>query len=66
MVCLGTGVNGTVVAGTPRSSLPLAQIIDQACQEAEAYKDAGVVSPGFLLPVAAFTLSCFRVPGGLN
>ncbi|XP_046755414.1 uncharacterized protein LOC415758 isoform X8 [Gallus gallus] len=28
--------------GTPRSSLPLAQIIDQACQEAEAYKDAGV------------------------
>ncbi|XP_069649649.1 uncharacterized protein F13E9.13, mitochondrial isoform X1 [Haliaeetus albicilla] len=28
--------------GTPRSSLPLTQIIDQACQEAEAYKDAGV------------------------
>ncbi|XP_054496902.1 uncharacterized protein F13E9.13, mitochondrial-like [Agelaius tricolor] len=28
--------------GTPRSSLPLTQIIDQACQEAEVYKDAGV------------------------
>ncbi|KAM6380541.1 uncharacterized protein F13E9.13, mitochondrial-like isoform 1-T2 [Pluvialis apricaria] len=28
--------------GTPRSSLPMAQIIDQACQEAAAYKDAGV------------------------
>ncbi|KAK2545806.1 uncharacterized protein F13E9.13, mitochondrial isoform X2 [Columba livia] len=28
--------------GTPRSSLPLTQIIDQACQEAEAYRDAGV------------------------
>ncbi|KAM9268879.1 LOW QUALITY PROTEIN: uncharacterized protein F13E9.13, mitochondrial-like [Cariama cristata] len=28
--------------GTPRSSLPLTQIIDRACQEAEAYKDAGV------------------------
>ncbi|KFO63169.1 hypothetical protein N302_07101, partial [Corvus brachyrhynchos] len=30
------------LAGTPRSSLPLSQIIDQACQEAETYKDAGV------------------------
>ncbi|XP_054025900.1 uncharacterized protein F13E9.13, mitochondrial isoform X1 [Dryobates pubescens] len=28
--------------GTPRSSLPMTQIIDQACQEAETYKDAGV------------------------
>ncbi|KAM9374094.1 LOW QUALITY PROTEIN: uncharacterized protein F13E9.13, mitochondrial-like [Phaethornis superciliosus] len=28
--------------GTPGSSFPLTQIIDQACQEAEAYKDAGV------------------------
>ncbi|XP_059712997.1 uncharacterized protein F13E9.13, mitochondrial-like isoform X2 [Haemorhous mexicanus] len=28
--------------GTPRNSLPLTQIIDQACQEAEVYKDAGV------------------------
>ncbi|XP_065517821.1 uncharacterized protein F13E9.13, mitochondrial-like isoform X2 [Lathamus discolor] len=28
--------------GTPRSSLPLTQIIDQACQEAEVYKNAGV------------------------
>ncbi|RMC09046.1 hypothetical protein DUI87_14050 [Hirundo rustica rustica] len=28
--------------GTPRNSLPLTQIIDQACREAEAYKDAGV------------------------
>ncbi|XP_054152217.1 uncharacterized protein F13E9.13, mitochondrial-like isoform X1 [Melozone crissalis] len=28
--------------GTPRSSLPLTQIINQACQEAEVYKDAGV------------------------
>ncbi|XP_068058679.1 uncharacterized protein F13E9.13, mitochondrial-like isoform X1 [Anomalospiza imberbis] len=28
--------------GTPRSSLPLTQIIDQACLEAEVYKDAGV------------------------
>lgn len=66
MVCLCTGVNGTVVAGTPRSSLPLAQIIDQACQEAEAYKDAGVVSPGFPLPMAVLTQSCFCVPSGLN
>uniref|UniRef100_A0A663M4L9 BtpA family membrane complex biogenesis protein n=1 Tax=Athene cunicularia TaxID=194338 RepID=A0A663M4L9_ATHCN len=29
-------------SGTPRNSLPLTQITDQACQEAEAYKDAGV------------------------
>ncbi|XP_014798019.1 PREDICTED: uncharacterized protein F13E9.13, mitochondrial-like isoform X2 [Calidris pugnax] len=28
--------------GTPRSCLPLTQIIDQACQEAATYKDAGV------------------------
>ncbi|KFP86206.1 hypothetical protein N310_08022, partial [Acanthisitta chloris] len=35
------------LAGTPRSSLPLTQIIDQACQEAETYKDAGVVSFGW-------------------
>ncbi|XP_050167134.1 uncharacterized protein F13E9.13, mitochondrial-like [Myiozetetes cayanensis] len=28
--------------GTPRSSLPLAQIVDQACREAEAYRDAGI------------------------
>ncbi|XP_074439128.1 uncharacterized protein F13E9.13, mitochondrial-like isoform X1 [Larus michahellis] len=28
--------------GTPRSSLPLTQIIDEACQEASGYKDAGV------------------------
>ncbi|KGL81156.1 hypothetical protein N309_07155, partial [Tinamus guttatus] len=29
-------------AGTPRSSLPLAHIIDQTCQEAETYRDAGL------------------------
>uniref|UniRef100_A0A674KFF5 Uncharacterized protein n=2 Tax=Emydidae TaxID=8476 RepID=A0A674KFF5_9SAUR len=28
--------------GTPRSSLPLTQITDKACHEAEIYKDAGV------------------------
>ncbi|XP_074958180.1 uncharacterized protein LOC142061260 [Phalacrocorax aristotelis] len=28
--------------GTPRNSLPLTHIIDQACQKAESYKDAGV------------------------
>lgn len=54
-------VNNVVLAGTPRSSLPLTQIIDQACQEAEIYKDAGVVSFGFLLPMAAFTQSCFCI-----
>ncbi|KFW92062.1 hypothetical protein N336_10809, partial [Phalacrocorax carbo] len=30
------------LAGTPRNSLPLTHIIDQACQKAESYKDAGV------------------------
>ena len=49
------GVSSIILAGTPRSSLPLTQIIDQACREAEAYKDAGVVSFGFRLPMAAFT-----------
>ncbi|KAM9122313.1 uncharacterized protein ACDP82_014167 isoform 2-T2 [Pangshura tecta] len=29
--------------GTPQSSLPLTQITDKACHEAEIYKDAGVV-----------------------
>uniref|UniRef100_A0A8B9Q6W7 Uncharacterized protein n=1 Tax=Apteryx owenii TaxID=8824 RepID=A0A8B9Q6W7_APTOW len=37
-----TGVSSIVFAGTPRSSLPLTQIVDQACQEAETYRDAGV------------------------
>ncbi|XP_051485627.1 uncharacterized protein F13E9.13, mitochondrial-like isoform X1 [Apus apus] len=35
-------VHVAALPGTPRSSFPLTQIIDQACQEAEAYKDAGV------------------------
>ncbi|XP_062460865.1 uncharacterized protein F13E9.13, mitochondrial-like [Pezoporus occidentalis] len=35
-------VSSITLAGTPRSSLPLTQIIDQACQEAEVYKNAGV------------------------
>uniref|UniRef100_A0A8B9ZUG8 Uncharacterized protein n=1 Tax=Anas zonorhyncha TaxID=75864 RepID=A0A8B9ZUG8_9AVES len=35
-------VHVAALPGTPRSSLPLTQIIDQACQEAEIYKDAGV------------------------
>lgn len=59
-------VNNVVLAGTPRSSLPLTQIIDQACQEAEIYKDAGVVSFGFLLPMAVFTQSCFCIANSLN
>ncbi|XP_010137444.1 PREDICTED: uncharacterized protein F13E9.13, mitochondrial-like, partial [Buceros rhinoceros silvestris] len=42
LVCACPGVSSLILAGTPRSSLPLTQIIDQACQEAEAYKDAGV------------------------
>ncbi|KAJ7419474.1 hypothetical protein WISP_53628 [Willisornis vidua] len=36
-------VHVAALPGTPRSSLPLTQIIDQACQEAEAYRDAGVL-----------------------
>ncbi|XP_064375687.1 uncharacterized protein F13E9.13, mitochondrial-like isoform X2 [Dromaius novaehollandiae] len=35
-------VHAAALPGTPRSSLPLAQIVDQACQEAETYRDAGV------------------------
>ncbi|XP_071424018.1 uncharacterized protein F13E9.13, mitochondrial-like isoform X2 [Pithys albifrons albifrons] len=35
-------VHVAALPGTPRSSLPLTQIIDQACQEAEVYRDAGV------------------------
>ncbi|XP_017596322.1 PREDICTED: LOW QUALITY PROTEIN: uncharacterized protein F13E9.13, mitochondrial [Corvus brachyrhynchos] len=42
LVCACPGVSSIILAGTPRSSLPLSQIIDQACQEAETYKDAGV------------------------
>ncbi|XP_039552385.1 uncharacterized protein F13E9.13, mitochondrial-like isoform X1 [Passer montanus] len=42
LVCVCPGVSSIILAGTPRSSLPLTQIIDQACQEAEVYKDAGV------------------------
>ncbi|XP_041314758.1 uncharacterized protein F13E9.13, mitochondrial-like isoform X1 [Pyrgilauda ruficollis] len=42
LVCACPGVSSIILAGTPRSSLPLTQIIDQACQEAEVYKDAGV------------------------
>ncbi|XP_010082794.1 PREDICTED: uncharacterized protein F13E9.13, mitochondrial-like, partial [Pterocles gutturalis] len=42
LVCACPGLSSIILAGTPRSSLLLAQIIDQACQEAEAYKDAGV------------------------
>ncbi|XP_067158625.1 uncharacterized protein F13E9.13, mitochondrial-like isoform X2 [Apteryx mantelli] len=35
-------VHAAALPGTPRSSLPLTQIVDQACQEAETYRDAGV------------------------
>ncbi|XP_039931701.1 uncharacterized protein F13E9.13, mitochondrial-like isoform X1 [Hirundo rustica] len=42
LVCACPGVSSIIFAGTPRNSLPLTQIIDQACREAEAYKDAGV------------------------
>lgn len=55
LVCTCPGVSSIILAGTPRSCLPLSQIIDQACQEAEVYKDAGVVSFGFFLPMRAIT-----------
>lgn len=66
LVCTCPGLSSIILAGTPRSSLPLSQIIDRACQEAEAYKDAGVVSFGFLLPVMATTQSHFCIARILN
>lgn len=66
LICACPGVSSIILAGTPRSSLPLTQIIDQACQEAEAYKDAGVVSFGFFLPMTAITQNHFCIARILN
>lgn len=42
----------SVSAGSPLSQMKISQIIEQACQEAEVYRDAGIVS------VNIFVLVC--------
>ncbi|RLV96144.1 hypothetical protein DV515_00012672 [Chloebia gouldiae] len=59
-------VHVAALPGTPRSSLPLTQIIDQARQEAEVYEDAALVSFGFFLLMMTITQNHFCIARILN